>query len=326
MKKPTKITICGYYGHENLGDEMILEAILLKIKGAAPRANIQILNTKNPLVNTQKMYKSDLFIFGGGSILQNSTSDASLLYYLALINLAAPLCKRKIMLANGIGPIIPRKIPYKILRRILAHAINRFDYISVRDTNSQKFLQNLLPNRKIHLVPDPTLVEFQKLNQKLTLYRPPCSQNAFFVFCPHKNSLKKEKIDPQILAKSLSTIANFYQSPPKIVIFNIKEDLPFAQSIKNLLENAEIITPHTATEAVQALWNAKFVISSRYHASLLAISLGIPTLSISIDPKIIALSTDFNAFPASHPKILKNPSSLNTQIFKMTEHHNNKNG
>ena len=326
MKKPTKITICGYYGHENLGDEMILEALLLKIKETVPHANIQILNTKNPLVNTQKMYKSDLFIFGGGSILQNSTSDASLLYYLALINLAAPLCKRKIMLANGIGPIIPRKIPCKILRRILAHAINRFDYISVRDTNSQKFLQNLLPNRKIRLVPDPALVEFQKLNQRLMLYRSPCSPDAFFVFCPHKNSLKKEKIDPEILAKSLSTIANFYQSTPKIVIFNIKEDLPLARGIKNLLKNAEIITPHTATEAAQALWNAKFVISSRYHASLLAISLGLPTLSISIDPKIIALSTDFNTFPASHPKILKNPSSLNTQIFKMTEHHNNRNG
>ena len=197
MKKPTKITICGYYGHENLGDEMILEALLLKIKGAVPRANIQILNTKNPLVNTQKMYKSDLFIFGGGSILQNSTSDASLFYYLALINLASLLCKRKIMLANGIGPIIPRKIPCKILRRILAHAINRFDYISVRDTNSQKFLQNLLPNRKIRLVPDPALVEFQKLNQQLMLHRFPCSPDAFFVFCPHKNSLKKRKNRPR---------------------------------------------------------------------------------------------------------------------------------
>ncbi len=326
MKKTTKIAICGYYGHENLGDEMILEALLLKIKGGVPRANIQILNTKNPLVNTQKMYKSDLFIFGGGSILQNSTSDASLLYYLALINLASLLCKRKIMLANGIGPIIPRKIPCKILRHILAHTINRFDYISVRDTISQKFLQNLLPNRKIHLVPDPALVEFQKLNQRLMSQRSPRHENAFFVFCPHANLLKKEKVDHKTLAKSLSSIANFYQSTPKIVIFNTKEDLPFAQSVTKLLKNAEIITPRTATEAAQALWNAKFVISSRYHASLLAISLGIPTLSISIDPKIIALSTDFNVFPASHPKILKNPLSLNTQIFKMTEHHNNKNG
>ena len=324
MKKTTKITICGYYGHENLGDEMILEALLLKIKEVAPRANVQILNSKNPIVNTQKMYKTDIFIFGGGSILQNSTSDTSLLYYLALINLASLLCKRKIMLANGIGPIIPRKIPYKIIRHILAHTINRFDYISVRDTISQKFLQNLLPNRKIHLVLDPTLIEFQKLNQQLTSQRSLHHENAFFIFCPHKNSLKKEKIDPEILAKSLSSIANFYQSTPKIVIFNIKEDLPFAQSIKKLLKNAEIITPHTATEAAQALWNAKFVISSRYHASLLAISLGLPTLSVSIDPKIIALSADFNVFPASHPKILKNPSSLNTQIFKMTEHYKNR--
>lgn len=321
MKNLKKITLCGYYGRGNLGDEAILQAILHQIKQSAPRANIQIINTKNPLTAAQKMSKSDLFIFGGGSILQNITSNASLLYYLALIRLASLLCKRKIMLSNGIGPIIPRKIPRKILLCALARTINRFDFISVRDTNSQKFLQKLLPNRKIHLVPDPALIEFQKLNQRLILSRFPRPQNAFFVFCPHANSLKKAKITPKILANSLSTIANSHHANLKIVIFNKKEDLALAKSLPKHLKNAKIYTPHTPTEAARTLFDAKFVISSRYHASLLAISQNLPTLSISTDPKITALSTDFHTLPAFPPEIFSDANHLNAEILKMINHH-----
>ena len=322
MKNLKKIALCGYYGRGNLGDEIILDAILTKIKKSHPNANVQIINTKNPLTNVRKMSGADLFIFGGGSILQNTTSNESLFYYLALIRLSALLCKRKIMLANGIGPIVSRKTPKKILHRALKRTINRFDYISVRDTNSQKFLQKLLPNRTIHLIPDPALEIFANINHQLINSPIPTSNNAFFVFCPQANVLKKAKITPDTLAKSLLTASNLYNALPKIIIFNEKEDLPLAKELKKHLKNAEIVIPHTANKAALALWGAKFVISSRYHASLLAISLGLPTLSISTDPKILALSADFSTFPATSPQIFKNPSLLNSQILQITEHHN----
>ena len=321
MKNPQKITLCGYYGRGNLGDEAILQAILNQIKINSPRAQVQVLNTKNPLAAAQKMLKADLFIFGGGSILQNATSNASLAYYLATIRLASLLCNRKIMLSNGIGPIIPRKIPKKILIRTLSQTINRFDFISVRDTKSQKHIQKLLPNRKIHFVPDPALIEFQKLNQELTSRASPTPKTPFFVFCPHANSLKKGKISPQQLAQTLASIANIHHLTPEIVIFNEKEDLALAKSLKKHLKNTEIITLHTPAEAAQALFGAKFVISGRYHASLLAISQGLPTLSISADPKIIALANDFCAFPALSPSIFRNSELLSLKILEMITHH-----
>ena len=321
IKKPTKIVLCGYYGCGNLGDEMILGAILTQIKESHPHADIRILKNKSFISNARKMTGAELFIFGGGSILQNATSNASLFYYLGIIHLSRLLCKRKIMLSNGIGPIIERKIPQKILLRFLARAINHFDFISVRDTDSQKLLKKLLPHRKIHLVPDPALIEFAKINQRLI--NSPCgtSNDAFFVFCPHANSIKKAKIDPQTIEKSLSELSALYRARLKIVIFNEKEDLTFAKSLAKHLENAEIITPHTQNEAARALSGAKFVISSRYHASLLAISLGLPTLSVSTDPKITALYKDFYAFPASPPSILNDSKLLNSQIGKMMNYY-----
>ena len=161
-KKTFKIAICGYYGHGNFGDEVILRVILSKIKELNPNVQINILTPKKPACLLQNMIGADVFIFGGGSILQNATSDASLLCYLGIISLSSVLCKRKIMLANGIGPILERKIPRKILIQATARAINYFDYISVRDTHSQKMLQNILPHRKINLVPDPALISFAK--------------------------------------------------------------------------------------------------------------------------------------------------------------------
>ena len=200
-------------------------------------------------------------------------------------------------------------------------AINYFDFISVRDTDSQKLLKKLLPHRKIHLVPDPALIEFTKINQRLINLPHNTPNDAFFVFCPQANSIKKAKIDPQTIEKSLSELSAFYQARLKIVIFNEKEDLTLAKSFAKHLENAEIITPHTPNEAARALSGAKFVISSRYHASLLAISLGLPTLSVSTDPKITALYKDFYAFPASPPSILNDSKLLNSQIGKMMNYY-----
>ena len=169
-KKALKIVICGYYGHGNFGDEAILRVILSKIQSLNPNAQIHILKPRKPFSTLKNLIGADVFVFGGGSILQNATSDTSMLYYLGIIAVSNVLCKRKIMLANGIGPILRRKIPLKILLRATARAINCFDYISVRDTNSQKMLQNILPNRKIYLVPDPALISFAKWGDGKLVY------------------------------------------------------------------------------------------------------------------------------------------------------------
>lgn len=148
QEKRVKIVLCGYYGHGNFGDEVILSLLKQKIKeicenpprsrtvertdgaaertdgaaertnGAAERTNgaaedkfaptaceIFVLNTKNPIKIAKMLRGADLFVFGGGSLLQDSTSVASLLYYIALIRLARRLARRTVMLANGIGPI-----------------------------------------------------------------------------------------------------------------------------------------------------------------------------------------------------------------------------
>lgn len=327
-KKALKIVICGYYGRGNFGDEAILRVILKKIKADAPSRKVRVLKSKSLLRAVRDMASADLFIFGGGSILQNTTSDASLLYYLGIIRASRLLCKRKIMLANGIGPITSRRFSQNTLKKALAKAINCFDFISVRDTDSKKLLKTLLPSRKIHLIPDPALISFaeikeksSKINQRLIKSSDTFSVDSFFVYVPRAKSVSKAHLREEELAQSFAHLSSCRGAKLKIIVLNEKEDLPLAIELKKQINEVEIAVPRTAEECARAFSGAKFVISSRYHGSMLASVLQIPSLSVSSDPKIRALCKDLALFPVAHPEVLKDPELLNIKITKNLDYH-----
>ena len=93
-----KVLLSGYYGFDNSGDDAILKAIIKDLKENESSIDIVVLS-KNP-EKTREVYKvkavdrfnllevyramkaTDLFISGGGSLLQDVTSSRSLWYYL----------------------------------------------------------------------------------------------------------------------------------------------------------------------------------------------------------------------------------------------------
>lgn len=315
-----KITLCGYYGKGNLGDEAILLSIKRAIGEAfGDRAKISILNTKNPLKMTGILRDTDLFVFGGGSLLQNSTSTASLFYYLATISTANALAKNKIMLANGIGPVRNSVLPEKVLTNLIARAVDGFDIISVRDTDSRTKLQKILPHRKIHLVPDPALALFTSSRQKLNQGLINSPKNNYFIYIPCARGLKKANITPIQLTTILKKLEKNYACRVVLCILNPVEDEEIAKS----LPSSRTICPSTPNELCALLRDAKFVISQRYHGSLFAASCGIPTLSVSDDPKIKALCKDFLLHPSLREKQLYNSDFLALQVEKMLDHHKN---
>ena len=201
------------------------------------------------------------------------------------------------MLANGIGPIITGKLTRPIVNFVLSRAINCFDFISVRDTDSQKILQSLLPKRKINLVPDPATIDFTKLNQQLINVEKTTKKQEYFVFCPHFCSLEKAKIDLKTLANSLKEVSKIQGASAKIVVLNEEEDLFCAKALQGLIGDAEILVPSTSEDVADLFSGAKFVISSRYHGVLLAFALGALTVALSGDPKIHGACLDFSSTP-----------------------------
>ena len=113
-----RIAVGGYYGFGNMGDEAILDTLIDHIKTIDPDSELRVLHKNrgrmdgaelvcrySPISVVRTLLFSDVFILGGGSLLQNETSCRSLAYYCLLIIISKLCGCRCILLSNGIGPI-----------------------------------------------------------------------------------------------------------------------------------------------------------------------------------------------------------------------------
>ena len=303
-----KITVCGYYGRGNLGDEMILEAI------SRTMPKIRTLWGKNMLHLVSDMLGADVFVFGGGSLLQNATSNASLFYYLALIFASRPLCRRRVMLANGMGPINDGFFSQDFLKKMIKDAVDSFDIISVRDGCSQKYLQELLPAREILLVPDPALLLIEpKFNQRLR-------KTGRFLYIPCASGLKRARIDEESAVKALREAERELGLAAFFAVMNENEDAELARRLSKALGGRRICAPKSASELKKALSEAEITICQRFHGALFSSALGVPTLCVSDDPKMMALCDDYGLYRAISPVVLSDSSALLHEMDEAKRH------
>ena len=87
---------------------------------------------------------NDVLVFGGGTLLQDTTSLRSFLYYALLIKTAVFLGCRVELWGNGLGDVRGR-IPLKILKSVLGDV----DYIGLRDKRSVYFARDILKNSRV---------------------------------------------------------------------------------------------------------------------------------------------------------------------------------
>ncbi len=170
-RKRDKITLCGAYGLRNAGDEAILEAILSEIRDVDPDIPVCVLSripkearlhhrvqtcyTFNVLSFMRHVAGSRIYINGGGTLIQDITSNRSLLFYLSTIRIAKRLGAKVFMYGCGVGPILREKN-----QRRVGKVLNRcVDAITLREDHSLTELTNLGVNpAKIFLSADPALI------------------------------------------------------------------------------------------------------------------------------------------------------------------------
>lgn len=161
-----RLLISGYYGFHNAGDEAVLLAILQRLRERCPAWQPVVLSA-DP-ASTARLYgveahhrwrwpevvrevrRCAAFLSGGGSLLQDVTGRASLLYYLSLIWLAKLCGKPVFIYAQGIGPLRHRD------SRLLVRAtLRRVDGLAVRDADSAACLASLGVRRPVAVTADP---------------------------------------------------------------------------------------------------------------------------------------------------------------------------
>jgi polysaccharide pyruvyl transferase CsaB len=165
-----RVVLSGYFGFGNIGDEAILEAMIVGLRNKLPSIKIIVLSSTPE--KTAEMYnvravdrlsyrkirraisECDVLISGGGGLIQDVTGFRTIPYYLGIIYLAKRLGKTAVILGQGFGPV---RNP--INRLLTKWILNRTDLIIVRDEKSSEDMISLgVKNPPIHVTGDVTAI------------------------------------------------------------------------------------------------------------------------------------------------------------------------
>ena len=163
--------ICGAYGKGNAGDDAILVSMIQQLRQQDPDLPITVMTRRprqtavltgvstihifNIFAAGRVMRRAQLYISGGGSLIQNVTSNRSLRYYLFSIRQAKRLGCKVMMYGCGIGPVNGAKNRNQAARVLEEHV----DLIALRDRESLETLRTFGVHRpRVQVTADPALL------------------------------------------------------------------------------------------------------------------------------------------------------------------------
>ncbi len=280
------LALLGYYGFENQGDEAILAALLEGIAREDPSVRVTVLShdpgatsrvhgvesVERRIPNLRRlMTRADALVFGGGSLLQDVTSQKSLLFYLTCMGMSLP--RPVAWVAQGIGPLTR---PWG--RRAVAAAAQRLRYLSVRDTISRDLLVACgVDPARIRVTVDPVF-GFEPV-PKAPPEKAPCLGVAPRPFGDGR------WVEP--FTRSLAELSR-QGARIELVCMRPPEDLPLCRKIAGDLGDVPVILG-TIPVLRQRVASFTAMIGVRLHALIFAAVEGVPWVGVRYDPKIDGL-------------------------------------
>lgn len=150
--------LCGYYGYSNIGDDALLltavdrarrefdGARLLALtkngKRDSRRFGVECVRRYSPVALLCALRDSEVFILGGGTLLQNDTSRRSLVYYCALILLAKVFGCECLAWGSGIG-----RVRGRLSRALCRYALSLCSTVETRDMRSYAIARSIVGAR-----------------------------------------------------------------------------------------------------------------------------------------------------------------------------------
>ena len=298
------VLICGAYGFGNTGDDAILQAIIGEMRRIDPHMPLTVLSRRPK--DTQRTFgvnachrfgvhairrvlrRSQLFISGGGSLMQDVTSRLSLWYYLGTIRMAHGCGCKVQMYGCGIGPII-----YDRDQKLAAHVINTcVDKITLREPDSRETLKDFgVTAPEVILASDPAL----------TL--PPASRSRIdSILRAHDMELDGKYIGfvlrkwPGMEEKATVFAAGAvyaylkYGLTPVFLSINFRADGEASQMVTEHLSIPfhMIDEQMSSGEVIGVLSRMTTVVSMRLHGLIFAAGQGVPLIGVAYDPKVTA--------------------------------------
>ncbi len=283
--------LCGYYGMGNGGDEALLATLLQML----PAGTRPIVLSKTPEVTAARyqveavdrwnlgavlgaLRRSDTFIWGGGSLVQDVSSRISPLYYLGLMQLAQWLGLDTIAWAQGIGPL-QSKFNRQLTRRLL----KRCAVVTVRDRGSADLLTGW--NIPHTLAPDPVWAMETDL-----ITRAVQPELTVAVNLRQHRSLTPERL--VVLTAALVEFQAQSRSRILLVPFQMSLDLDLAQDLQRQLPCSQVVQLEDPEELRRLFDRVDLAIVMRLHGLIMAAAAGCCCFALSYDPKVTQVATN----------------------------------
>ncbi|MDD5456174.1 MAG: polysaccharide pyruvyl transferase CsaB [Candidatus Margulisbacteria bacterium] len=282
------IALVGYFGHDNLGDEAILQSVLQQLKKYHVPLRI-IVFTQTPQ-ETSRRYKviafrrkswpdllagitmTDVVVFAGGSLLQDKTSFKSLLYYLSIIFLARIFKKKIILYAQGI-----EDFRYPLSKWLVKTFLGYTHFISVRDEESYKYLKDVLKIKKpVHYTVDSAL-----------MLCPLQTDNRYLGYIG-LNFIDIENFPYKNVSDTLVKFSREHNKKYVYIPFH-EEDLKIAGTLQQLIPSQyfEVLQPQeNISMLIGIMQQLDMVIGTRLHSLILSAAAYTPFMGIHYHDKV----------------------------------------
>ena len=299
-RRKYRVVMSGYYGFGNAGDDAILDSIQQAIRAASDDVSVTVLSNDPELTRMQyglnaiprfriwKVYQAlregDALLSGGGSLLQDTTSTRSLLYYLSVIRCAQWLRKPVMLYANGIGPV---RRPAN--RRRVRQVVERSALVTLRDHASAKELMDMGVTRPVQVTADPVF------------HLEPAGPERSAQLCT-ASGLPEGRPFAAVSVRDWHSVGDFYSQLAGLcdhlrrehgleVLFLLMQHSQDREATAQVRANMEepsyvLDVPCTPRELMGVLGRAKLCLAMRLHTLIFAARMAVPAMGLVYDPKV----------------------------------------
>ena len=275
-------------------------------KRTAYKFSVRCASRTSPFAVVREINRCHTLVFGGGSLLQSSTSFRSLCWYALLLIYAKRRGKRTELWANGLGGFRG-----KLSELLAARALRCTDKIGLRDAGSRLCARRLI-GRSQRVVGESDLATLcaaaNRQRVSFLLSRIGISQKEKYAVIAPRGvrpfSLVRTEYrraaarDMHKLCEHLECLS---QRGVELIVLPMhpRRDGAVARMICRRY-GGHLLEGIGAEDLMGIISGAEAVVSMRYHALLFASTCGVPATAIGEDPKLHfdAKSSDWSSFEA----------------------------
>ena len=305
-----RIAIAGWYGSDNLGDELILQSLAgaLRARGAEPVTisidsartrrdqGIDAITHRGPgqssVLRRALSDCSGMAIAGG--IIQSETSPWNIPFHTSRLRAAARAGCPMAAVGMGVG-----HVHGPLGRGMSRSSLGQVRRIVVRDPESAERLRRMGIADQVLVGADPVIAlepePVEPGDTMCVILRPPNRPG------PRTAAGKSKKATRQAatlgrIARSIDDAADATGLTPRLVAFQAGRDGPLHDQVaRRLAAPVEVVTPNRHT-VLSEVGRSRLVVTMRYHGAVAALLHSRPAVLLNYSPKMASLGAEANGW------------------------------